>query len=326
MPANTDAILASYVEAGVFLSVSGHYHAGQPLTSSGSTRYYTVPSGGEEPFRFGFLRLGGRDVEASEHTLRMSVPGLVDVHCHSEYSYCGTTVNAADNIRVARLLGVQKQFFTEHAFQLYFNREDAWSWRWQTDEAMVRNAWAAGRGRMPEFREFARRIRAPDVRVGLELDLRADGSLLLAEEDRSGWDLLVGAVHALPGFPKGSSDQALAEKLLLKDTERILSQPIQVLAHPFRFFRRGNLQRPVHLYKTVADLLAQAGVAAEVNFHTNQPDPRFVEECLSRGVRIALATDAHDLAEVGEFAPHLAVLRQAGVRDEDLPRVLFRPD
>jgi histidinol phosphatase-like PHP family hydrolase len=178
---------------------------------------------------------------------------------------------------------------------------------------------------MPEYRAHVRSLRGESVRAGLEVDLRADGSLLLAEEDREGWDLLVGAVHAIPGVDRASTTQAQAEQLFLREVERLCRQPIQVLAHPFRFFRRAGLECPVHLYGTVADELAQHGVAAEVNFHVNDPDPRFVEACLSRGVRIALATDSHDPAEVGELYPHLRVLREAGVRDRDLVDVLYRP-
>ena len=78
------------------------------------------------------------------------------------------------------------------------------------------------------------------------------------------------------------------------------------------------------MYATVAEMLAGRAIAAEVNYHTNSPDPRFVEACLARGVKIALGTDAHALWEVGELAPHLAVLREAGVRDTDWGTVLYR--
>jgi histidinol phosphatase-like PHP family hydrolase len=109
----------------------------------------------------------------------------------------------------------------------------------------------------------------------------------------------------------------------MRETERLLRHRITVLAHPFRFFRRAGLATPVHLYSGMARLLAEHGVAAEINFHTNQPDPRFIRDCVEQGVRIALGSDSHDIVEVGEFAPHLQVLEQAGVQRCDWDRVLL---
>jgi len=74
----------------------------------------------------------------------------------------------------------------------------------------------------------------------------------------------------------------------------------------------------------VAELLATYGVAAEVNYHTNEPDPRFFEECLAQGVPIAFGSDAHGLWEIGELTPHLNLLRKI-VPDSEIPNVLYTP-
>jgi histidinol phosphatase-like PHP family hydrolase len=305
--------------------LSGHYHAGQPAHRAGGVTFYSAPAACEAPFRFAHLQLRGREARIREHALEMDVPGLVDVHCHTEFAYCGTTVAAEKNVRVAEAMGLAGICLTEHTFHLYFGTDEAWSYRWQTDVARADREWASGRGRMPEYRTFARRLRSPFVRLGLEADLLADGRLLLADEDSEGWDLLVGSVHKIPGMEEESCARGDLESGFMHQTERLLGHPIQVLAHPFRLFRRAKRERPVHLYPAVAGWLAARQVAAEINFHTNEPDPRFVEECLSRGVRIALGTDSHDLAEVGELSPHLRVLRDAGARHEDLPEILYRP-
>jgi histidinol phosphatase-like PHP family hydrolase len=325
LPLNAEAIRAGYERAGVVLSLSGHYHAGQPLHDVGGVRYSTIPAAGDAPFRFAHVRLDGRNVELREHALRLDVPGLIDAHCHTEYSYCGKAVTAEDDIAISQLLGVSRLCLVDHSFQLYLNSDEAWSWRWQTDRALVDRAWADGRGRMPTYRRRAASLRSDFVRVGLEVDLLDDGMLFLAEEDRTGWDVLIGSVHAIHGSPRFGSSQGEVERIFLREVERLLRHPIDVLAHPFRFFRRADLAHPVHLHKPVADLLAAAGVAAEINFHINVPNVRFVEECLARGVKIALGTDSHDVVEVGDLSPHLAVLRQAGVGEADLPRVLFQP-
>jgi histidinol phosphatase-like PHP family hydrolase len=253
----------------------------------------------------------------------------VDTHCHTEYAYCAIDITAKDNIAVSKTSGLHGLCLVEHTFQLYFDEDDAWSWQWQTDDTLVQQSWRTGRGRMPEYRKFAQGLCDQHdgyVHLGLEIDLRADGSLLLAEEDKRGWDLLIGSVHYIHDLDREHSTRAQTEKLFLRDTERLLSHPIQVLAHPFRFLRRAEIKHPRHLYKTVARWLAESHIAAELNFHWNEPDARFIEECLSLGVKIALATDSHKMKEVGDLSPHLKLFQQIGVSYEDLADVLYQPD
>lgn len=325
MPVNTAAILDSYREAGVFLSLSGHYHPGQPCSIIEDTRYYTAPALCESPFRFSLITLKGRNVDIREYVLKMETPGLMDVHCHGEFAYCGTTVNAKADIDVSKAMGLGRLCLTEHAFQLYFEKDDAWSFRWQTDREMVRKAWEGSRGRMAEYRRFAAPYRSDFVSLGLEVDLLADGRLLVAPEDLAGWDVIVGAVHEIPGVKRKQTPPEELERLFMREVEILLAQPIHVLAHPFRYFRRAGLSEPTHLYDWMAERLARAGVAAEINFHTNTCEPAFIRECAARGVRIALGTDSHDLAEVGELFPHLEVLKRASVSPEQYGDVLFSP-
>jgi histidinol phosphatase-like PHP family hydrolase len=323
MLTNHEDVLAGYRRAGVLLSLSGHYHAGQPPSQLGErTTVYTVPALCEAPFTFSHLRLTGTKVEIQEHHLTLDEPGLTDVHCHSEYAYCATTVSAEKCLKVSGLLGVGRVCLIEHAFHLYFDREAAWSYRWQTDPAMVREAWRSRSGRMDEYKRFAAGFRRENVLLGLEVDVCADGRLLLAPEDTDGWDLLVGAIHAIPGYVRGMTTPAETEELFLRETTRLLACPIQILAHPFRFFLREHMEVPTRLYPVVADLMAKHKVAGEVNFHTNRPDPAFVRECVRRRVKIALGSDGHDIVETGEFTPHLRVLEEAGIRREDLESVL----
>lgn len=324
MLTNGEAVLDGYGRAGVVASLSGHYHAGQGPTVRDGVTYYTVPTLCESPFRFAHVRVEERAVTITEQALRLDTAEIADVHCHTEYAYCGTTVSAGGALELAEALGVAQVCLTEHTFQLYFDREEAWSFAWQTDLARVERAWRERRGRMDEYRRFVRPLRGPNVRLGLEVDLLADGRLLLAPEDRDGWDLLVGAIHTLPGFVKGVTDAAETQRLFLRETERLLESGIHVLAHPFRFFRRAGLPVPVDLYGDLAARLARHGVAAEINFHTNVPDPAFFSVCARRGVRIALGSDSHDLAEVGEFVPHLRVLEAAGIPRDAWSHVLLR--
>lgn len=311
---NAAAVLASYRAAGVRLSLSGHYHAGQSLHTRDGADYLTAPALCESPFRFLHVHLEGREVRTTEHALRMAVAGLTDVHCHTEFAYCGTTVSAAHAIALSEALGVGTLCLVEHAFQLYFERDEAWSFRWQQQPARVAELFrTASHGRMAAYRAFANQLRSPFVRIGLEVELCADGSLLLDPQDATGWDLLVGAIHEIPAFVRGVTPAAEAERLFLQEVERLTAHPIAVLAHPFRFFARKGLAKPEQLYPVVARMLAQRGIAAEINFHTNQPEVAFVRECQSQGVRLAFGSDSHELAEIAEFTPHLDLLAQAGI-------------
>ncbi len=324
-PLNAAEIMDSFQKAGVILSLSGHYHKGQKARAHENVLYHTVPALCEAPFRFSLIRLTGSHVEIEELCLGLQLPNLVDVHCHTEHAYCGTTADTASCVALSQALGVSTLCVTEHAFQLYFEKKTAMSFAWQTDPARVEQAWASqGRFRMEAYRRFAEKLRSPYVKIGLEVDLFDNGRLLLAPEDaREDWDLLIGAVHYIQGYVPGQTTQQEAEELFIRDVTRLTDHPINVLAHPFRFFTRNRLAVPRHLFPVVAGLLADSGVAAEVNFHTDAPDPEFIRLCVEKDVKIALASDTHELAEAGEFWPHVDVLRKAGVTPKMFPDVLF---
>ena len=323
---NSGAALASYREARVLLSLSGHYHPGQPAHVHEGVACATVPALAEAPFSFQHLRLEGRRFELTTHTLRLEVPGLCDVHCHTEFAYCATTVSAGVNRVLAEQLGLGTLCLTEHAFHLYFPREIAWTYDWQRDRGLAEAVWNGSprRGRMAAYRRFAAAQRGPGVRIGLEVDLMAGGELLLHPDDATGWDLLVGAIHEIDTVRKGTPLEEM-ERLFMRDLERLLTYPIQVLAHPFRIFTRHQMAKPEHLFREVAERLARTGVAAEINFHTNQPEPTFLRACLDAGTRLALGSDAHQFEEVADFDPHLRLLREAGLEMDDVARHLYAP-
>jgi hypothetical protein len=69
MPTNTDRILSSYRNANVLLSLSGHYHLGQPAHAVGPTTYCTLPATCEAPFTYAHVRLRGRTVSIDQRAL-----------------------------------------------------------------------------------------------------------------------------------------------------------------------------------------------------------------------------------------------------------------
>ena len=325
-PENTAEIIDSYRKAGVILSLSGHYHKGQKARQNEGVLYHTVPALCDYPFCFSLIRLQGKHIEIEELSLAMQTPNIVDVHCHTEFAYCGTTVETATCAALAKVMDVTTLCVTEHAFQLYFEKNYAMRFDWLNNPENVAAVWATPeRSRMAAYQRFAQTLRSPFIKIGLEVDLYDHGKLLLAPQDQAfKWDILIGAVHAVQDFIPGTTDQLQAEKLFMRDIELLLNHPIHVLAHPFRFFARHHLQTPTHLYPVLAGLLADNGIALEVNYHTNQPDPALIRICVDKGVKIAFASDTHDLAEAGEFWPHLNILKQAEITTKQLPDILFK--
>jgi histidinol phosphatase-like PHP family hydrolase len=270
--------------------------------------------------------LEGKKVEVEEHSLKLAFPNIIDMHCHTEHAYCATTVDTAAALSLAKTLGVTMQCITEHAFQLYFEKKYAMSGKWQKEPQEVQRVWdTPSRFRMDNYRRFAEKLRTPYTKIGLEVDLYDNGKLLLAPDDAEEdmWDFLIGAIHFIHDFTPGKTSQAEAEKLYLRDVEHLLHLPIKVLAHPMRFFAWSGLEMPKHLYPVVAEMLADSGVAAEINFHAFQTDADFIRTCIEKNVKIALASDAHALQEVGEFIPHINVLKQAGITPKMFPDILF---
>jgi predicted MPP superfamily phosphohydrolase len=70
MLTDAEEILRGYSEAGVLLSLSGHYHHGQPAHPVGGVTCYTLPAACETPFRYAHIRLLDREVEVRERAVR----------------------------------------------------------------------------------------------------------------------------------------------------------------------------------------------------------------------------------------------------------------
>ncbi len=328
MLTNRDEVMSDYSAASVILSVSGHYHTGQALNVAGGVRYFTAPAVCEAPFAYAMVTLRSREVKVELRPMAIDTePAIIDCHAHTEFAYCAEDITAEGVVARARTFGLAGQCITEHAGQLYCSADDFWAARHIREPAV----WRCGENsRMSEFREKMLPLRDEFVRVGLEVELDADGQLTIRDEDRDWPDLLIGAVHWIPEYPDELNDTQLADAFM-RASRGILESGVDVLAHPWRFFRRTKRQVPKGLYGELTDALAESGTASEINFHTNAPDPAFFAECIARGVKIALASDAHAMYEPGGFTAHLTLLR-AALRlcpgqdgKDDVANLLFYP-
>ncbi|MCM8768076.1 MAG: metallophosphoesterase [Candidatus Omnitrophica bacterium] len=322
--ANSQEIADTYQKLPVCLSLSGHYHVGVPLQVYQGVFYLTAPAVCELPFSYLEVVLrADKSVEVKQPALSNNV-SLPDVHCHTEFAYCGTTVRANLAIERARMFNCSRQVLTEHTTQLYVSPEEFSQTIFMKKPDLIRKCREEKRDRMENFLTTMKKLRSDFVLLGGEVELDYHQNITLLPEDQENFDLLLGAIHWLPEEALNQGNRLL-EKSFLSACERLCHSGIQILAHPFRIFRRYKLPIPTHLYPKVADILIQTGVAAEINFHTNQPDPKFFLVCLEKGGKLALGTDAHCLEEAGDLSRHLDFLtNHLGLTEFDT--AIFQPE
>lgn len=317
---NADEIIETLKRVGAVLSVSGHHHHGADTVKEGSVTFVNAPGLCESPFHFLEISLSGDEVETVRHELTMpSDLGLVDNHVHTELAYCAENMDVKTSIALCRDFGLAGMTFAEHAGQLYYDRKPYWQAEWL--EAGVDGADPAS-NRMQQYLARKREFEDNFARFSLEVECDAKGRLVLPPQDAEEMGPLLGTVHAVPGLSKETPPTQDHEDAFLYLVDALGRQGVRGLAHPLRIFRRTGWETPVSLYEKTAKLLRKYEVAAELNFHSNDPAVAFVKCCLDHGVKFSFGSDAHCLSELGDFAYHLDLLRRAGF-DGDLRDVVI---
>ena len=226
---------------------------------------------------------------------------LYDMHTHTYFAYCADSDMKPEAVyEEARKQGVEGLAITEHAGQLYVSADDFWSAHFIENPDLIRDR---RRNRMEEYKKAVLPLRSKTIKVGLEVDLDRDGNMTLLEQDKTGWDVIIGAIHWIP-----SEFQNDLIKGYLWSLDAFSRHNIDILAHPFRIFCRKGISTPKELYTPAVAFLKDNNVAAELNFHTNVPDPAFFKMCIQEGVKISLGSDAHSLCKAGRLAGHLEFL------------------
>lgn len=244
------------------------------------------------------LREQRGEIEAAE---TRTLPHLVDladlrgdVHMHS------TASDGRDEVRAmaeaARAAGLEYIAITDHTQSL---------------------AMANG---LDERRmlEHAARIRAIDAEgcgvrllAGAECDIRADGSLDLADDCLATLDLVVASVHS--GFAQDR--EQMTERLL-----RAIAHPyVDILGHPTG---RRILKRPPYPVDidAVIGAAVRHGVAVEINCQVERLDLNEVHAKLAheRGVRLVISSDAHSRHALGALRWGVLVARRAWLAPADV--------
>ena len=317
---NASEIIDVMKEAGVTLSVSGHHHHGAKTVEEGCVTFVTAPGLCESPFPIFEILLGEDCAETQRHELAMPESlKLTDQHMHTELAYCSENMSVERNIALAKEFGLAGLTLTEHSGQLYFDRKPYWQSAWMNGVETADPAF----NRMPKYFALKDTYESEYTQFSLEVEVDVRGNLVLKSEDRKHFDHLLGTIHALSGLTNDAPpcQRDIDEFLFLVDA--LGKQGVRALAHPLRVFRRAGWDVPEVLFEATARLLKEHDVAAELNSHTNYPPLGFVQWCLKLGVKFTLASDAHNLAEIGDFAYHIDLLKEAGF-DGDLEDILLR--
>ena len=166
--------------------------------------------------------------------------------------------------------------------------------------------------------EHAARVRAVDAEglgirllAGVECDIRADGTLDLADDCLAALDLVVVSVHS--AFDQ--ERQRITDRIL-----RAIEHPhVDILGHPTG--RRILKRQPYAVdMEAVVDAAARHGVALEINCQVDRLDLNDVNARLAhdRGVGLVISTDAHSRHAFGRLRWGILMARRAWLQPADV--------
>jgi len=244
------------------------------------------------------LRENRGEIEAAEEG---ALPALVthadlrgDLHMHTTATDGRADIETM--ARAARDLGHQYIAITDHSQAL----------------AMANGLDERGAlAHAARIREVNGRVEGITVLAGIECDIRADGSMDLADDCLAQLDVVVASVHsAFTQEPEQMTDRIL----------RALECPwVDILAHPTG---RLLLRREGYRYdmERVFATAAERGVAIEINSQVDRLDLRDTQARLARdrGVTLIIDSDAHSPAALRNQRWGVAVARRAWLTAADV--------
>ena len=248
---------------------------------------------------------------------------IVDYHMHlrnPSEQIAHDTWSVEPFVEAARRAGVDEIGFTEHIY--YFKQTRAlWTVPYQTERCVY------------DLEPYVDAIlqareRGLPVKLGLEVDYvpgREDETRALLTPYP--WDYLLGSVHFIDGFGVDGEPRLLDEVGVAEAWRRYFdtlaaaarSGLFDSLSHPDLVKIFGD-RADAFDYGTIADAIAEAGVAVEVStaglrrpVRELYPHPDLLAACRARGVPVTLGSDAHSPDVVGrDFDRARELLRAAG--------------
>lgn len=215
-----------------------------------------------------------------------------DLHTHTDLT--DGIVSLEGMIAAAEARGYEYYAVTDHAPNLVMQR--------MTDEKML-----AQRDRLRALADTT----GMALLHGSELNIAADGSVDWDEDFLSGFDICVASVHS-----SFEQDRAAMTKRFIVAAE---NPRVNVIGHPLT--RKVGRRPPVQ-----ADLgalyaaCARTGTALEINASPSRMDlpPEHIAAARDAGVKFAVDTDAHSLADLANMRYGVAAARFGGLTPDDV--------
>jgi DNA polymerase (family 10) len=156
-------------------------------------------------------------------------------------------------------------------------------------------------------------LNVPGITVlsGIEVDIRADGSLDMDDASLAGRDWVMASIHSGFDGPR--------EKLTERLVAAMQSPHVDCIGHPTG--RKINRRPPYQLdFERVCEVAVETGTFLEINA---QPDRLDLTDSLARaaveaGVRLVISTDAHRLHELDNLELGVAQARRGWVTPEEV--------
>ena len=161
------------------------------------------------------------------------------------------------------------------------------------------------------IREVSKRLDGITLLAGIECDIRADGTLDLAEDCLAQLDLVIASVHSAFGQAEGQ----MTDRIL----RAIESPVVDVVGHPSGrlLLRRDPYKLDIEQVLAAA---ARTGVAMEINSQVHRLDLSDMHARLARarGVKLVISTDAHAPAGFDLLRWGVTVARRAWAEPDDV--------
>ncbi len=215
-----------------------------------------------------------------------------DLHTHTDLT--DGIVPLAGMLAAARQRGYAYYAVTDHAPNLVMQR--------MTDEKML--------AQRAELRALAGSAGLALLH-GTELNIAADGSVDWGQDFLSGFDVCVASVHS-----SFEQDRATMTKRFVTATE---NPAVNVIGHPVT--RKVGRRPPVDVdLDALYAACARTGTALEVNASPDRMDlpPEHIAAARRAGVKFAIDTDAHSLADLTNLRYGVAAARFGGLTTADV--------
>jgi len=160
------------------------------------------------------------------------------------------------------------------------------------------------RQQLAEIKALNERLNGIHVLTGIEVDIRADGSLDLPHEILSELDMVIAAVH--------SAMNQSEEKMTRRVINAIENPDVDMIAHPT--CRLIGEREPVAIdLEAVFQAAAKYNKIMEINAMPDRLDLRDIHASRARdlGVKLTIGTDTHSIAHLGFMRFGVGVARRA---------------